>query len=1754
MTDNALFSNAVLKDFHDKIKHDIMLCANNLAQGKKDSGITNDGSKIIDYLTQSMQANNIDAEIIAAVASLKDDPEVVNKMSSLDQVLSLSEPPANPILDLTEDEKLKAAILPQVNNIIDWSNAINGSGTTLAAFTIPLPSKAVSTTDTLFRYKRRHELKIIEDYDNMLKNYVSGPDPVEKVIENILRGKKKGGFISDYEYNSNKASYDKIKAEVIAYNHGNAQPLHNTRTRLKNTRRSRDILERIGKVSEQGMGLFKMGQGMLDLAVVANLPTDNISELHTSNLRIAQGGLALVEGTSTVGTFIAEKLVPKLPHTVGVGVTNYATKYAPVVGGILSAAQGFASVAKNAVAAEVAGETGNIGRQSMFGVMAALDAVGAVFDLMGAICHLIVGAGSLAGVVFSIGSTIVSLISDLIGFFTELVDTRSDDEKLAYAFESYINSAEFNNYLTEKGNYYRAQGYDIYDMYVDADGIAINDSTLLARRAKFRHIHKRLKAERKDTADYVARYAIEDMTGRAWTLTGRSGDDIIRVLTTQQYPGIKYLLGGAGNDILYSAAGGSSHLDGGDGDDTLVITSSAGVKVLAYGGSGDDIITTVAQRHSLYNPATHELEEQYKNADFSGGSGNDTIDFIPGASIHGGPGKDILRIPDIDLYKKDLVSNETALSARIGYNAVDLSFLPAFRPAGTSIYYENLIEFEGVHINNLRDYPFGVITSTDDHDKTVRMTVNNLSDVPPISSGYDTHTNYWNRSHTRFIYTLLLENCNSTVYLNGTIGNQQEDLSLTIYGAGKIRLGNRIKHGDPYEKFIPRSLPGVTKQIFYSDLNNYYFSNQASNTGKNTTFIFSPFGSPKANGVSNIWFRDADDTSQMPLGTGFNYINTANIANFVLLPPNNGDQYDFGDKTEVMPMITVKVATCTVTAPKKGTTFRPLLDNTLTDALANLTLDDAGTPCTLDLSGTETATLTYITDKTSSTNSKNIIQVRTGYGTIHLKNISTFILNNGTSVFPPLDRGVTVICPGGSHTVSGGPAENDFLSLEGTHTFIGGTGKNNFLIRSPKKFKAGTYWNTKVSTQSDQNTLIFYDVRSLDEFTVRETNEGLEFSITTEDRIVLPVFVDTKWRAATSLPDNDFNALKQKLESLEKRYLSIQFPFAKKRNRIDGTQFMEFVKNRLTNSASRIDSEIFYSYFKPSHLTIGVNILKLDGVWGRDVHESQYLFDTIETLDQSATTNFILTAGLDSSPATEKWSVPASYKTGRFRTDLISVNALGVLNMTVTFNNGQNTGANMVVIHNDDVPVQSLKGYILNDGSAVIRIPRGDAIITFKNGLPDWLYFTREKRMLSGDSLSKFFLQSQPVKVIRVVYLFGKYHLVPQGRAARDLADVSGSPQLIASSFDLHSTFPETGFPGARFSLVPEGEGTKYDWAVSDNWLSVDDTGIITFNQKPLTTQDVTVTGTPKDATTDRLIEYTFSVYRWFEKVALSTAEMASIVTIQAAAGMQGKQIADTRLIVADAENNTLCAEWGSSLADSLLKPTPGKQLLVQSDAEVLQLIRLDPNNNTDVQFSPYTGSQGDAEVLAVSNIETFRSISFLEGIYDVTRDAPATAFKHSQFTLGTPDEPENYEWKCSDNRLEVNQKGRVFFTQALPSDATPVITALDKRNGLSLSYRVPSTEWFGIGSCVIAQASDTLSTGNASSMLYQYQPGGRKFMFVPQKPALMGIGRLSVSTDAQLNTLSATDSLYRKRLEGIYLIESEESIAGTYFYDVLNK
>lgn len=99
-------------------------------------------------------------------------------------------------------------------------------------------------------------------------------------------------------------------------------------------------------------------------------------------------------------------------------------------------------------------------------------------------------------------------------------------------------------------------------MHVDADGIGITVSTELSCRAKFRHYHKRLKEERKKTADYVERYAIEDMTGRDLMLTGRSGDDIIRVLTTQSYLGVKYLLGGAGNDILYSAAASSSQFEG----------------------------------------------------------------------------------------------------------------------------------------------------------------------------------------------------------------------------------------------------------------------------------------------------------------------------------------------------------------------------------------------------------------------------------------------------------------------------------------------------------------------------------------------------------------------------------------------------------------------------------------------------------------------------------------------------------------------------------------------------------------------------------------------------------------------------------------------------------------------------------------------------------------------------------------------------------------------------------------------------------------------------------------------------------------------------------------------------------------------------------------------------------------------------------------------------------------------------------------
>jgi Bacterial Ig-like domain (group 1)./Protein of unknown function (DUF3442). len=76
-------------------------------------------------------------------------------------------------------------------------------------------------------------------------------------------------------------------------------------------------------------------------------------------------------------------------------------------------------------------------------------------------------------------------------------------------------------------------------------------------------------------------------------------------------------------------------------------------------------------------------------------------------------------------------------------------------------------------------------------------------------------------------------------------------------------------------------------------------------------------------------------------------------------------------------------------------------------------------------------------------------------------------------------------------------------------------------------------------------------------------------------------------------------------------------------------------------------------------------------------------------------------------------------------------------------------------------------------------------------------------------------------------------------------------------------TFPTTGFIGATFSIMPEGAApADYIWTSDVSWVSVSDTGIVTFTGTG-TKNKVTITAVPKNSI-GKSVVYSFTVKNWY--------------------------------------------------------------------------------------------------------------------------------------------------------------------------------------------------------------------------------------------------------------------------------------------------
>ncbi|CNK05628.1 Invasin [Yersinia aldovae] len=107
------------------------------------------------------------------------------------------------------------------------------------------------------------------------------------------------------------------------------------------------------------------------------------------------------------------------------------------------------------------------------------------------------------------------------------------------------------------------------------------------------------------------------------------------------------------------------------------------------------------------------------------------------------------------------------------------------------------------------------------------------------------------------------------------------------------------------------------------------------------------------------------------------------------------------------------------------------------------------------------------------------------------------------------------------------------------------------------------------------------------------------------------------------------------------------------------------------------------------------------------------------------------------------------------------------------------------------------------------------------------------------------------------------------------------------ASFSANEGFPETGFIGAQFQLVigeDPTENNAYSWYADQNWVSVDGSGNVRFNQEP-TSANNRVIITAEHKTNHTSLTYVFTPTTWFRNN--SSAIMAPI-NADAWCGSQG--------------------------------------------------------------------------------------------------------------------------------------------------------------------------------------------------------------------------------------------------------------------------
>lgn len=605
-----------------------------------------DPLKVVDTVKASMSEANVSQEYIDSLDFLKQDQDVIDAIKVFQDALDGKEnvhkiadmvPQAknsgeNTFVAFRDDPGMNGAVLKGElsaqgeSDIVRYSNYISGAGTSVGGALTDLPSTISDmangiTNVSLYKYTKLEDklsktgdeiAKLVESNDAIVRQY--GFDP-----ENAMRQRKgyvvdMSGLTKDAAKKEVRISYETTQQKLRREFSITENQMKMEQIKKKGKLKAQKMLGKVGRGVQGATAGFSIATGGVDIkagdemiqSAKVRYDRNEMSEedydkvLRDGRLRMAQGTFAIGDGINNIRQIIMDKVgdrVKDLSKGARMGL-----RFASVVGGAMSIGMGITSVTKNAIAADEANKSGNVGRAAMYGVMAALDCVSVVLDGVSMVLDCIPGIGQAISFVVDLVNTIVGLVNMVIGFFADMVDTRTPTQKLQGALNDHINSPEFQKYLSNMADMYKKEGYDLFTYMVDAKAMGLEEDGVEGTTVTNDVVRKLSQKALDDSKDPNLRVVIADRTLKLSgnTLEGRNNDDKILggygTDTIYGHGGDDVLFGEAHNDTIFGGEG-NDYLNGGASHDKLlgeagddILNYEPGIDILADGGEGVDIL------------------------------------------------------------------------------------------------------------------------------------------------------------------------------------------------------------------------------------------------------------------------------------------------------------------------------------------------------------------------------------------------------------------------------------------------------------------------------------------------------------------------------------------------------------------------------------------------------------------------------------------------------------------------------------------------------------------------------------------------------------------------------------------------------------------------------------------------------------------------------------------------------------------------------------------------------------------------------------------------------------------------------------------------------------------------------------------------------------------------------------------------------------------------------------------------------------